>query len=158
MGFAIARQDYRAPSETSRVVVGAPVRWHAMAMRPALAPYPPSIRRAALVIGLCLAAVIGYFSLVTPGEAPAPQISDKLRHFAAYAALAIPAAMWLGPGHVGRGLLAVVVVALYGAGLEAAQSFSGTGREGSVADGAANALGAMAGVSIVFIIARTRRG
>ena len=127
-------------------------------MRPALSPDPPAIRRAALVIGLCLAAVIGYFSLVAPGEAPAPQVSDKLRHFAAYAALAVPAAMWLGPERIRRGLLAAVLVALYGAGLEAAQAFAGTGREGSVADGAANALGAMAGVSIVFIIARMRRG
>jgi VanZ family protein len=121
-------------------------------MRPALAPYPPAIRRAALVIGLCLAALIGYFSLVTPGEAPAPQISDKIRHFAAYAALAVPAAMWLGPGRV----LAALLVALYGAGLEVAQAFAGTGREGSVADGAANSLGAAAGTALVWIIARTR--
>ena len=69
-------------------------------MRPALAPYPPAIRRAALIVGLCLAVLIGYFSLVTPGETPAPQISDKLRHFAAYWALAVPAAMWFGPGRV----------------------------------------------------------
>jgi VanZ family protein len=121
-------------------------------MRPALAPYPPAIRRAALIVGLCLAALIGYFSLVTPGEAPAPQISDKLRHFAAYTALAVPAAMWFGPGRV----LAAVLVAFYGAGLEVAQAYAGTGREGSFADGAANALGAIAGTALVWIIARTR--
>ncbi|MEQ9506051.1 MAG: hypothetical protein RLO80_07245 [Hyphomonas sp.] len=122
-------------------------------MNPALVPYPPAIRRAALVIGALLALVIGYFSLVPPGDAPAPQISDKIRHFAAYAALAIPAAMWFGPGR----LWAWAVVAAYGGALEIAQALGGAGREGSWADGFANALGAGTGVLLIWIIARMRR-
>lgn len=122
-------------------------------MNPALVPYPPAIRRAAVVIAALLAVVIAYFSLVPPGEAPAPQISDKLRHFAAYAGLAVPVAMWFGPGR----LAAVLVVALYGAGLEMAQAFAGTGREASFGDAAANTLGAAAGALLVWIIARSRR-
>lgn len=121
-------------------------------MRPALAPYPPAIRLAALVIAALLAVLIGYYSLVPPGDVPAPQISDKVRHFAAYAGLAVPVAMWFGPGR----LAAVLVAASYGAGLEIAQALAGTGREGSLADAAANMLGAGAGFLLVWLIARTR--
>lgn len=122
-------------------------------MNPALVPYPPHIRRAALIVAALMALVIGYFSLVPPGEAPAPQISDKIRHFGAYAMLAVPVAMWFGPGRIA----AALVVATYGAGLEVAQAFAGTGREGSLVDGLANALGAAAGYLLVLFIARTRR-
>jgi VanZ family protein len=122
-------------------------------MNPALVPYPPAIRRAALVIGLLLAVVVGYYSLVPPGEAPAPQISDKVRHFAAYAGLAVPIAMWFSP----RRLWAWLSVAGYGAAMEVAQGLAGTGREASVLDGLANAAGAGAGVLLIWIIARRRR-
>ena len=122
-------------------------------MNPALVPYPPAIRRAALVIFALLAVLIGYFSLVPGGEAPAPQISDKIRHFAAYAALAIPAAMWFSPGR----LWVFVCVAGYGALMEVAQGLAGTGREASLLDGLANAAGAGAGVLLIWIIARMRR-
>lgn len=141
-----------SPSGPSRPVVGGAEHWQDGSMNPAPVPYPPAIRRAAVVIAALLAVAIGYFSLVPPGEAPAPQISDKIRHFAAYAGLAVPVAMWFGPGR----LAAILVVALYGAGLEVAQALAGTGREGSLADAAANALGAAAGVLLVWIIARTR--
>lgn len=122
-------------------------------MNPALVPYPPAIRRAALVIFALLAVLIGYFSLVPAGEAPAPQISDKIRHFAAYATLAIPAAMWFGPGR----LWAWLVVAAYGGALEIAQALGCAGREGSWADAFANTLGAGTGVLLIWIVARTRR-
>lgn len=121
-------------------------------MDPARTPYPPAIRRAAVVIAALLAVLIGYYSLIPPGDAPAPQISDKIRHFVAYAGLAVPVAMWFGPGR----LAAVLVTAAYGAGLEIAQALAGTGREGSLADAAANTLGAGAGFLLVWFIARTR--
>jgi VanZ family protein len=123
-------------------------------MNDARAPYPVSIRRAAAVLAALIAVIVGYFSLVPPGEAPAPQISDKIRHFVAYAALAVPVAVWFGPGRL---TAAMAVTALYGAGLEGAQALAGTGREGSLADAAANALGAVMGVLSAWAGARLLR-
>jgi VanZ family protein len=122
-------------------------------MTSARTPYPPAIRRAALTIGVLLAILIGYLSLVPPGDVPAPGISDKLKHFAAYATLAVPVAMWFAPARR-RGAL---IVTAYGAGLEVAQALSGTGREGSIADAMANGAGAAAGTLLVWWIARTRQ-
>lgn len=96
---------------------------------------------------------IGYFSLVPPGDAPAPQISDKIRHFAAYAALAAPIAIWFGPQRL---LAAALLAALYGAGIEVAQVYAPTGREGSPADAGANALGAAMGTLMIWALARFR--
>lgn len=121
-------------------------------MNPATVPYPPAIRRAALVIAALLAALIGYYSLVPPGEVPAPQVSDKILHFAAYAGLAVPVSMWFGPGR----LAAVLVAASYGASLEIAQAFAAAGRQASIADALANTLGAGAGFVLVWFIARMR--
>lgn len=122
-------------------------------MDPALTPYPPSIRRAALVIALSLAVLIAFFSLVSPDQTPAVQISDKIRHFAAYALLAVPAAMWFAP----RRLAAWLSVAGFGVVLEVAQGLAGTGREMSPLDALANAGGAAAGVLLVWTVARRRR-
>lgn len=120
-----------------------------MTAPPAL--YSVSIRRAAAVLAALIAVIVGYFSLVPPGEAPAPQISDKIRHFVAYATLAVPVAVWFGPRRL---MAAMAVTALYGAGLEATQALAGIGREGSLADAAANALGAVIGVLSVWTSAR----
>ena len=121
-------------------------------MKPALAPYPPPVRRAALVIALLIALGIAYLSMMSGPAVPAPDVSDKIRHFGAYAMLAIPTAMWFGPGRVAT----VIVLTVYGAGLEAAQALFTATREASVLDGAANALGAVAGYLLVWFIARTR--
>ncbi|MEX1251171.1 MAG: hypothetical protein WEA77_08265 [Hyphomonas sp.] len=121
-------------------------------MNPALQPYPPPIRRAALVIAVLLALGVAYLSLIPGGTVPAPDISDKLRHFGAYAMLAIPAAMWFGPGR----LVTVLVLAVYGAGLEVAQGLLSATREASPLDALANALGASGGYLLVWFIARTR--
>lgn len=122
-------------------------------MQPAEIPYPPHIRRAAAVIAVLLALVIAYFSLVPPGETPAPQISDKIRHFGAYAMLAIPTAMWLAP----RRMAPAVIAGVWGIAMEIAQGFAGTGREASIGDALANMAGAGAGVFLVWVIARRRR-
>lgn len=116
-------------------------------------PYPPHIRRAASVIAALLAVLIAYFSLVPPGETPAPQISDKIRHFGAYVMLAIPAAMWLAP----RRIAPAVIVAVWGIVLEIAQGLAGTGREASIGDALANTAGACAGVFFIWMVARRRR-
>lgn len=122
-------------------------------MKPALVPYPPSVRRAALVIALLIAIGIAYLSMMSGPAVPAPDVSDKIRHFGAYAMLAIPAAMWFGPGRAAT----VIVLTVYGAGLEIAQAVFTATREASVLDGVANALGAVAGYLLVWFIARTRR-
>lgn len=116
-------------------------------------PYPPHIRRAASVIAALLAVLIAYFSLVPPGETPAPQISDKIRHFGAYVMLAIPAAMWLAP----RRIAPAVIVAAWGIVLEIAQGLAGTGREASIGDALANTAGACAGVFFIWMVGRRRR-
>ncbi len=116
-------------------------------------PYPPHIRRAASVIAALLALTIAYFSLVPPGETPAPQISDKIRHFGAYAMLAIPTAMWLAP----RRIAPAVIVAVWGILMEIGQGLAATGREASMGDALANTVGAGAGVILVWLVARRRR-
>lgn len=116
-------------------------------------PYPPHIRRAAAIIAALLALLIAYFSLVPPGETPAPQISDKIRHFGAYAMLAIPTAMWLAP----RRIAPAVIVAMWGIAMEIAQGLAGTGREASLGDALANTAGAGAGVFLIWMVARRRR-
>lgn len=116
-------------------------------------PYPPHIRRAAAIIAALLALLIAYFSLVPPGETPAPQISDKIRHFGAYAMLAIPTAMWLAP----RRIAPAVIVAAWGIVMEIAQGLAGTGREASIGDALANTAGASAGVFLIWMVARRRR-
>jgi VanZ family protein len=122
-------------------------------MPPAEIPYPPHIRRAAAGIAALLALVIAYFSLVPPGETPAPQISDKIRHFGAYAMLAIPTAMWLAP----RRIAPAIIAGAWGIAMELAQGLAGTGREASIGDALANMAGAGAGVFLVWVIARRRR-
>jgi VanZ family protein len=121
-------------------------------MKPALVPYPPSVRRAALVIALLIAMGIAYLSMMSGPAVPAPDVSDKIRHFGAYAMLAIPTAMWFGPGRVAT----VIVLTVYGAGLEIAQALFTATREASMLDGLANTLGAAAGYLLVWFIARTR--
>lgn len=100
---------------------------------------------------LAIAALIVWLSVIPAAETPAPQWSDKLKHFIAYAALTAPLAVALGPG-LNRLGAALVLTGLYGAGLEVAQMVGDAGREGSLLDIAANLSGAMAGLVLVAIL------
>lgn len=111
------------------------------------------IRRVAAAATLCVAVVIGYLSLVPAGDVPAPQISDKIRHLAAYAGLAAPLTLALHPR---RWLTAVIVATVYGVCLEFAQAFGGAGREGSVLDALANLAGALLGAVLIRFSAGVR--
>jgi VanZ family protein len=117
-------------------------------------PFPKSVRRSAAVIAAGMAAVIFYFSLVPAEEAPGADVSDKLRHFVAYASLAIPVSVWLGPR---RWLATVALVSLMGVGAEVAQAIAPTGREPSFGDALANACGAGLGTGLVWLSLRLRR-
>lgn len=98
--------------------------------------------------GLITLAII-YLSLIPSEGVPAAQISDKIRHFMAYAALAAPLTLALGRQ---RALIALICATLLGAGLEIAQMLGDAGREGSVADGVANFLGALLGAGAVWLL------
>lgn len=115
------------------------------ARMPARPPFP-IIRRIAAAAALCVAVAIGYLSLVPAGDVPAPQISDKLRHMAAYAGLAAPLTLALHPR---RWLTAAIVAAVYGVCLEIGQAYGGAGREGSALDALANLGGALIGAAII---------
>ena len=100
---------------------------------------------------LAIAALIVWLSVIPAAQTPAPQWSDKLKHFIAYAALTAPLAVALGPG-LNRLCAALVLTGLYGAGLEVAQMVGDAGREGSLLDIAANLSGALAGLVLVAIV------
>ena len=59
----------------------------------------PLIRSLAGLAAIGLAIIIAVYSLVPVSEAPAPQLSDKIKHVAAYAALAAP--LSVAPGCFG---------------------------------------------------------
>lgn len=116
-------------------------------------PSFPVIRRVAAAAALCVAVVIGYLSLIPSGDVPAPQISDKIRHLAAYAGLAAPLTLALHPK---RWLTAVAVATVYGICLEFGQAFGGAGREGSALDALANLAGAFIGAALIRFSAGVR--
>ena len=79
---------------------------------------------------------------------PAPEMmgvagADKLLHLLAYGLIA-GVARWAGL----RGVWAVALAALWGAGLELGQGWMPTGRDASLADAAANLVGALLGAGV----------
>ncbi len=98
-----------------------------------------STRNAAGWVALILAAIIIYLSVVNPSGVPAASVSDKLKHFVAYAALATPFCAYMGRRRI---IYALILVIALGISMEIAQALAGTGRSPSVLDAVANALGA----------------
>ncbi|MDX1293502.1 MAG: VanZ family protein [Hyphomonas sp.] len=113
----------------------------------------PLIRGLAALSAFGLAVLIAVYSLVPASQAPAPSVSDKVKHFAAYAALAAPLWVALGPG-MRRAATAFALAVLFGIGLELAQMLGTAGREGSALDVAANMGGAVAGLACVWMAGR----
>ncbi len=111
-------------------------------------------RWSSAVLAGVIAVLIAWLSLVQPGDVPAPGLSDKLQHVLAYAALSMPLVV-----AAGRPLwwVAVLTATLFGAGLEVAQATGDAGREGSIADGAANLIGALAGAGLMWRLLRPPR-
>lgn len=118
-----------------------------------MSPAPDRIltRRFALIAALGLMAAILVLSLLPQQDLPSTGTSDKWNHFAAYAALAVPVAVYAGPG---RAWQAWAFTSAYGFLVEVAQALSPTGREFSLADEAANMGGAAIGVLAVLVLNR----
>lgn len=111
------------------------------------------IRRLAAIAAVLVAVAIAYLSLIPAHEGPEPLISDKVRHFAAYAGLAAPLTLALHPR---RWLSAVIAASIYGVALEFAQAMGDAGREGSALDALANFLGALTGAALIRFSAGVR--
>ena len=93
--------------------------------------------------GLILAVVVA--SLVPAVDLPHLEISDKVGHFAAYAALAL----WFGGLLVPRRYAQLgVALLVLGGGIEIAQGLMGWGREADWYDFYADAIGATVGLAL----------
>lgn len=111
------------------------------------------IRRLAAFAAACIAIIIAWLSLILGSDVPAPEVSDKIRHLAAYAALTAPLTLALHPR---RWLLAALVGTVYGVAIEFAQAFGDAGREGSALDALANLAGALLGAGLIRLSAGVR--
>ena len=108
-------------------------------------------RRAAGFAVIAIMALIAVLSLLPPADLPPVEGSDKLKHFIAYAALAVPMTIWAGPGRAVRALL---LTAGFGIAIEFAQLLAPTGREFSMLDEGANVLGAGLGTVAALALRR----
>ncbi|HPF21958.1 MAG TPA: VanZ family protein [Hyphomonas sp.] len=108
-----------------------------------------ALRRVAGFVTLAVMGLIAVLSLLPPSDLPPVEGSDKLKHFIAYTALAMPMAVWTGRG---RALLALLLAAGFGLAVEVAQLLVPTGREFSLLDEGANILGAGLGTLAVLIL------
>ncbi|MEE9380904.1 MAG: VanZ family protein [Hyphomonadaceae bacterium] len=106
------------------------------------------IRKIAMGLALLIAAAIAVLSLMPGGSAPPVPGSDKVKHFIAYAVLAAPLAFSFGSRAKWR---AFALALAYGVFMEFAQWAAPTGREASVLDAIADALGAGLGVGIGLV-------
>ncbi|MDP1619333.1 hypothetical protein [Phenylobacterium sp.] len=121
-----------------------------MLFRPELSP---TVRRyAAAAFVLCLAAIL-YLSLAPSEATPAANLGwDKARHALAYFVLT-----GLGLFAFGPRLVLLGGVVLLGAGVEVAQAAMDLGRQGELADLAANLTGEGLAVATWMVVAQWRR-
>jgi len=113
---------------------------------------PLARRYGAAAFALCLLAIL-FLSLAPADATPAPDLGgDKVRHAMAYFVLT-------GLGLLAFGLRAVLLggILLLGAGVEIAQALMGLGRQGDLADLAANLSGEAAALLVWLAWRRWRR-
>ena len=109
---------------------------------PAFQAFVTWLARTAFVVGLVLVIVL---SLMPASGLPSTDISDKIEHFAAYFALAVAGAS----GFHGRWARLIIIFSLIAFGLlmECGQMLS-PGRDPSIGDAIANALGVLCGATL----------
>ena len=111
----------------------------------------PRMRRIAGILAIALMIAIAVLSLLPPADLPPVEGSDKLKHFLAYGSLGGAMAIAAGPG---KALRAFLITIGYGALMEVAQALAPTGREFSILDEVANALGAGLGTAAALVLRR----
>ena len=111
----------------------------------------PTLRRLAMLATLTIAVAIAVLSLMPSGTATPVPGNDKMHHFIAYAALALPMTLWLGRQAVWR---VFAITLAYGAVMEFAQWLAPTGREASLLDIFADAIGAGFGTGLGVAVIR----
>jgi VanZ family protein len=111
--------------------------------------FVPTVRypRLWFCVGLVLAAIITFVSLMPARQLPQLGISDKLEHAFAYLLLGFWFASVIARWDYIFILLALIAL---GGGIEIAQGLMGLGRESDLHDFAANAFGASIGIGIAL--------
>lgn len=105
-----------------------------------------------ILLFLAAAGAVLWGSLAPASAAPSADLSDKAQHLIAYAVLGALGAWAFGP------LLSVALaLTAFGLSIEALQALMGLGREGDLADVAANTLGLAIGLGAAALLARLRR-
>jgi VanZ family protein len=111
--------------------------------------FVPTVRypRAWFLVGLVLAALTTFTSLLPPSQLPHLGISDKLQHGVGYALLGF----WFASVIARRDYIFILLALIaLGGGIEIAQGLMGMGRQADLGDFAANAVGAAAGIGIAL--------
>lgn len=99
------------------------------------------------------AALVGGLSLVPGGALPSTQVSDKLEHFLAYAALGLVGVATARNGS--RVALTILGIVAFGVAIEFLQTLS-PGRYAEIGDGLADAAGAAVGGLVAMMLRRRR--
>lgn len=122
-----------------------------MVFRPELSPL--ARRYGVVAFALCLLAIL-FLSLAPADATPAPDLGgDKVRHALAYFVLTGLGLLAFGPR-----LALLGGILMLGAGVEIAQALMGLGRQGDLADLAANLSGETAALLLWLVWGRWRRG
>ena len=115
-------------------------------MKPVVLP-ELRLRRFWFSIGVAIAVVVAVLCLAPGRSIPDVNVSDKIKHFAAFAMLAF----WFGSILVRRDLLWLALALLtFGALIEVAQELMRLGRNGEVRDLIADALGMLLGLAVAL--------
>jgi VanZ family protein len=111
--------------------------------------FVPTLRypRAWFFVGVCIAIVITFFSLIPAQQLPQIGVSDKIEHAVAYLLLGFWFASVIARWDYLFLLFALIAL---GGGIEIAQGLMGLGRESDLRDVLANSIGAGIGLGLAL--------